>query len=108
MERRGSREGGFNSWCLLLWLIITAIVCLTLISEVTHFIGADMCFNAFRRCGFSRFSRFCQRRVCRGGTRWTTRPFNQDMLPPPQVDEFGSGNGTEAFSGAGDGEPDCE
>jgi len=98
-----------NSCCLLFWSFITAIVCITLVSEVTFFVGADMCFDDFRRCGFGfgfRSSRFCRRRVCAGGTRWTTRPFDQDKLPPPQIDEFGSGNGTEAFSGAGDGSPD--
>lgn len=112
MERHGSREGGFNSWCLLLWSIITAIVCLTLISEVTHFIGADMCFNDFRRCGFSRFSRFCQY-LPAPSLPWRypvdDPPFQPGHAPTsPQVDEFGSGNGTKAFSGVGDGELDCE
>jgi len=106
-DRRGSRSGGCNACFIMMWSMITFVVCLFLCANVTNYIDDDDdgsgeddgggCYYVYYTFGPARW-------VCRGGSRWTSRPISQDSLPPPTAVLLGN-NSLEGH-GAGDGEPD--
>jgi len=100
MGRRGTRSGGCNSCFIMIWSMITFVVCLCLSGSVTNYVDdgdGGGCYREYWSFGRSRI-------VCRGNSRWTSRPISQDKLPPPTAVVLG--NSSLEGNGAGDGEPD--
>jgi hypothetical protein len=100
--RRGSSAGSCNSCFIIFWSIITFCLCLALVMRLRFYMDADLCYYDWYCCTWSCWN-YCRRWVCRGGDYWITRPFGQDMLPPPVALAL---NSSESTTGAGDGEPD--